>query len=149
MAVPPNIEKFSLYTATIFALLYERFPVPFDLRVHHLEKDWYQEGPQDIQAQANDSGEIAVYTAAWLRDSGFISYIGPKNSIFFNQCVLTAKGLEVMNAIPDVLTSGKSIGSFLGDVVKTGTRESAIEVIKLALAKGVQYIPVIINAVSN
>ena len=149
MAVPPNIEKFSLYTATIFALLYEKFPVPFDLHIHHLEKDWHVEGSQAAPIQANDSGEIAVYTAAWLRDSGFISYMGPKNSAFFNQCVLSAKGLEIMNAVPDVLTSNQTLGSFLGDIVKTGARESAIEGVKFALAKGVQYLPFLTNFASS
>lgn len=149
MAIPPNIEKFSLYTATIFALLYEKFPVPFDLRIHHLEKNWYLEGSQDTLAQANDSGKIAAYTAAWLRDSGFISYMGPKDSAFFNQCVLTAKGLEVMSAVPDVLTSGQTLGSFLGDIVKTGAKESAIAGVKFALSKGIQYLPFVSNFISD
>jgi len=152
MTIPSNIKRFNTITATTFALLYEAFPVPrpllfaqvFDISLHQEfidDRENYPEIQKDIVFLSS--------AIAWLEEAGYISSSRYDYPYGFTEVVLTAKGLEVMNAIPDSLTAGQTLGSFLKDVVSKGVTESAIKGVQFALAKGLEYVPLVIRAASN
>ncbi|HGX8811798.1 TPA: hypothetical protein ACJINV_005080, partial [Escherichia coli] len=84
---PKNIERFNEIVGEIFGRLYESFPVKIDIKA------------VDIVRQ----NELTFFldTVDWLKNSGYL--IGARSSGGIHNAVLTAKGLEVLNATPGSL----------------------------------------------
>lgn len=130
----PNIERFDQITAKAFARLYEKFPVPITLTTEFF-------GAKIDSNAWDESGAIAdaefVFSCLqWLAAAGYIDHKGERSPYYVERAVLTAKGLEILKAIPDSISSEKSIGERLIDGVKEGSTESLKEGVRYALAKG-------------
>lgn len=145
MSLPPNIERFNQNAAKIFSLLYESFPVPRSIDVREIDIDAEL---SEATGELTPAGEVAHATFIWLEGSGYITF--RKNmEVLFTECVLTAKGLEVLNAIPSSLSTSQTVGEFVSKAVKAGAAESVSSAVKFIFAKGIEYVPLVINTVSN
>ena len=101
----------------------------------------------EATGELTPAGEVAHATFIWLEGSGYITF--RKNMESVHGCVLTAKGLEVLNAIPSSLSTSQTAGEFVSKAVKAGAAESVSSAVKFILAKGIEYVPLVINTVSN
>lgn len=151
MSTPSNIEKFNEIAAKTFAILYEEFPVPRPL---HFGEDFqvsnYQAFADSPESHRDVRNEVRFleWSIIWLKDAGYISYKDNSPFVGFSGVVLTAKGFEVLNAVPESLTK-KPAGLFLKEAVKDGVSKSITAGVQFVIAKGVQCIPHIVNITSN
>jgi hypothetical protein len=133
-----NIDRFDQLAGKVFALLYESFPMTVSLTAEPFTAIIAVEPAETIEGhqQVFDTDEFFAASITWLAQSGYMAFtaqgIMPAT---FHQCTLTAKGLEVLKAIPDSLT-GRSIGSQLQDAAKAGLLESVKSLTGKALGIG-------------
>jgi len=140
-----NIKLFDAYTAEIFKILYENFPVCKDIKPHEIVNRIevkYKERPiGDIPMIERQICSSALH---WLRDNNLISVYAPSKKTFstsddvsmdelFTCVVLTAKGLAVLKQVPQSLQTGVSLGEEISDAVKKGMLNKASELVGVAL----------------
>jgi len=134
-----NMERFDLLTGAVFAELYESFPEPVILDPYHYLQQIAPDGQdQDVQSeQAFGAIEFFGHTIHWLARTGYLTHNTKIRSDLsvFEDCVLTAKGLEVLKALPDSIT-GKTLGSQLQDAAKNGLLDSVKSLTGKALGIG-------------
>lgn len=142
MSEPANIELFDTFTAKIFALLYERFPlrVPLDATKLADVRDFDDCGvPLDAHGRPSREFEVCRATIAWLRDAGYIDCQG-ESAHGWGGCVLTARGLEVLKSMPESLQRKESIGERLVRLVRAEAMDLAREVARAAISMGVSLL---------
>ncbi len=131
-----NIDLFDEYTARIFALLYERFPVKQSLDVREL---CGHSAVNDFGIIVDERGrpsrafDIAMATVEWLGDNGYVR-LDRNFGHGWTNVVLTAQGLEALSAVPESLASKESFGDRLVRFVREGAFGLAKEAAKAALA---------------
>ena len=135
-----NIDLFNEYVAIILSRLYERFPVRQDLPAWQISG---QRNPAEYgkvlptnKAESNKM-EVAFFTVDWLVENG---YVRARNGAIlrFNGCVLSEKGLELLNSTPDSLQQSKeTIGESLIRLLKEGSKDAAKGVVTQLLTLGI------------
>ncbi|MEC5386730.1 hypothetical protein VVD49_13430 [Uliginosibacterium sp. H3] len=134
-----NIDQFDDVTAKTFAYLYESFPVPAFLLVERF-------GVMiDVEAYPlGDSVKEADFWVAcwdWLIAAGYM-YAGDRiRPVGFSDVVLTAKGLEVLKAVPSSLSNGQTVGDQIVAGLKSGALDAVKDGVKLALSRGAEMVP--------
>ncbi|PMZ92711.1 MULTISPECIES: hypothetical protein [unclassified Pseudomonas] len=134
-----NIDVFNEFTGKILGDLYLQFPKPKCLMA-----DAYVESPMKWNEHAqmevpSEETEFFMATAQWLANAGYLSgNVWPGSHV--SDAVLTAKGLEVLNAIPESLSGGPSIGERLADAAKEGGKETMRGLVSEALGLGARLI---------
>jgi len=144
-----NIERFDTIVVLALAELYSRFPVPqylasskfivtedgehIDGLSPEAEGLLFDEDPY-LKDPYFKRREFAFESLRWLVDAGYlhgtpVAYDG------INNAVLTAKGLEVLKAIPDSLQG--SLGERLVEAVKADSREVGRTVLGQIIGLGV------------
>lgn len=135
-----NIERFDQLTGAVFARLYEAFPEPVVLDAYPFLAEIVPAG-QDEDAeseQAFGAPEFFFHTLHWLAETGYLTHRKQLQSspLTFEECVLTAKGLEVLKAVPKSIGSSKSIGQSLQEAAKKGAMDSVKKLAGEALSAG-------------
>lgn len=136
MTQPQNIECFDEFVARALAELYGRFPVKIFLDARKLSGD---DGNDDFGRVVDSDGrpskrfEIALATIEWLADSGIIRAGEPHTFGYYN-VVLTAAGLEILQATPESLKVGESLGDRITRFVREGSLGFAKEAAKAAIS---------------
>lgn len=128
MESAPNIELFNLSVAEVLGGLYESFPSPCTLKaleVGDAVKGYYPNASDDINA-GDRIYHIASDTVHWLKRSGYIDFKG-EAAYQFTRAVLTAKGLQALNAMPESLENKP-----IGDALLKGTASVGLELMKVA-----------------
>ena len=133
-----NIEQFNEITGIVFAYLYESFPVARDLTIddftHENVSDYYVRSSLHSGLSLGGHARMVQQTIQWLVIEGYLR-TKLQSSGGFRGCVLTSKGLETLNLIPDSLDS--SIGEKLVTAVKEESKTAVRSLIQKALAYGV------------
>lgn len=123
-----NIDLFDQIAGLVFSKLYQSFPVTKTLS----SMAFIQAFPNEIERP----GEFFSDTMSWLITSGYLmGEPDSKNPYTFHKCTLTAKGLEVLKAVPDSIT-GKTLGAQLQDAAKSGMLDSVKSLTGKALSAG-------------
>lgn len=133
-----NVDRFDQLTGKIFAVLYESFPMPMDLYYFDYTKVIAPDPPESPEGERQivEGEEFFSASVAWLASSGYLTKGSQSlNSKEINGCVLTAKALAVLKAIPDSL-SGESIGTQLQAAAKGGMLDSVKSLTGKALGIG-------------
>lgn len=86
-----------------------------------------------------EDAEFFIATAEWLMQAGYIT-CKPYPYIRIDDAVLTAKGLEVLKAIPKSVASTSSIGEQLAASAKEGGKEVARGLVSEAFGIGVRIL---------
>ena len=134
-----NIDVFNDLTGKILGDLYLHFPKP-----KYLMADAFVESPMKWHEKAqmevpSDEAEFFLATAQWLANAGYLTgKVCPYTHV--ENAVLTAKGLEVLNAIPESLSGGPSIGERLAVAAKEGGKETMRGLVSEALGLGARLI---------
>ncbi len=126
-----NMDLFNQYSAEIFSMLYLAFPEPIGLDALSIS------GHQEIDENGSPEKEakICKATIQWLADTGYLSF-QDEYQYGAGDAVLTAKGLEVLKAVPGSLKNGGSIGDKIVTTLKGGAKETATALVKTALTEG-------------
>lgn len=132
-----NIERFDEITGLIFAALYKSFPVPTELSPMQLVGANLREPAKDgLGTIQNDNAFFFVSCLEWLQAADYLVIGTSYEGGTYLDCVLTAKGLEVLKAVPESLQQGPSLGEQLMDASKSGTKELVRGVVGQALSIG-------------
>lgn len=136
--MPSNMERFDQLTGALFAHLYENFPEPVLLEARPflsiIAPDGQDRETQSVQAF--NAPEFFLHTVRWLARTDYLTYqVQPHDQYLIRDCVLTAKGLEVLKAIPDSL-SGESLGSQIQEAAKAGLMDTVKALAGKALGAG-------------
>ncbi|MBE5527449.1 hypothetical protein A9J41_00770 [Laribacter hongkongensis] len=133
-----NIERFDEITAQLFSTLYQSFPAPVFLAAGNFVSPATQYSKVRGYDVASDEAEFWAACVIWLQEAGYIRYESHESlTASFWEVVLSPKGLEVLNSIPDSLSGKDTIGDQLVDAARTGATDLLKEGVKTALAKGV------------
>jgi hypothetical protein len=120
--MPRNIEKFDLLAGRILADLYERFPLRIFVAADAYGVDARKLFSIDgiINRDIADELEFFCSTLRWLYEAGYLSYKGEAQAGVFSGVVLSARGLEVLKAMPKTVSPDKPLGEHLRDTVRSG-----------------------------
>lgn len=136
MAIPPNIEKFNEVAAQTFVILYENFPVACELRLYeHYGVMWKGNLYESGNEKEREEVKFIESTLDWLQDNGYLKYDGYSYPIGFMDAVLTPKGLEVLNAVPNAQASSHTAGELIPDALINEDAESITEIMKFILSE--------------
>ncbi|WP_405119219.1 hypothetical protein [Pseudomonas leptonychotis] len=132
-----NIDRFDEITGLIFAKLYKSFPVPTELSpVLIVGTNLRERAPDGLGTIQNENAYFFTACLEWLRSAGYLDIGDSFDDGTYISCVLTAKGLEVLKAVPESIHSGPSLGEKLVDASKSGTKELVRGVVGEALSIG-------------
>lgn len=141
-----NIEQFNEITGQVFACLYESFPLPMALRPkllgieEHEGGEYSPEVGMTLGLEPQSAEEVLFkHSVTWLIQAGYIAAKKPGyDSHFFAEARLTAKGLEVLNAIPENLIKREPLGEQLAKASKSGAKELMRTITTEVLGAGVR-----------
>jgi hypothetical protein len=139
MAVP-NIERFDELTGSLLVALYAAFPMPVALvPENYVGKSWMVDNFSGALF-ASEEAEFFAATVQWLNNAGYLRYqeMDPAKVNGFTGAVLTAKGLELLKAIPDSL--GGSFGERLGKAAAAEGREGLRALVSQVLGAGISLL---------
>ncbi len=122
-----NMEYFNEHTAKIFAKLYQEFPVKCELRA----ADFVTEGKDEDKSFA-----VWISTIEWLTDQDYMTYNDSAQGAFYIGSVLTDKGLEVLNQVPDSLNPQERYGDKLLETIEDSSLDAAKSLIGDLFSKG-------------
>ncbi|NBB09552.1 hypothetical protein [Pseudomonas sp. SLFW] len=134
-----NIERFDNLASRLFAELYESFPMGKDIdTANYLDPatQWSERYQQEVLI---DDGEFFLATVLWLQRAGYLS-VDKYHHSRVSDVVLTAKGLEVLRAVPGSLQGDASIGEQLADAAKSGGKEAMRGLLSEALGIGARLL---------
>ncbi|AWH87899.1 hypothetical protein [Limnobaculum parvum] len=137
-----NIDRFNEIVGVILGLLYESFPLKTDLMAvdvvgKETETNYFSEHDSEVILTVSDDDAIFYLdTIDWLKESGYLT--GQRSSDGIHNVVLTAKGLEVLNATPESL--GLPLGVKIVNSVKSEGKEALRSLVSQALGIGLQYV---------
>lgn len=134
-----NIKRFDELTGQILSVLYESFPVPRVLLLKDLIPDGISFDERIGFDVPNENGEFLFACIDWLTESGYLRFKDKVQATGYTECVLTAKGLEVLKATPDSLSTESSLGEQLVDASKTGAKSLIGDLAGQALSIGVKF----------
>lgn len=134
-----NIKRFDELTGQILGVLYEGFPVPRVLLLADLVPDGYSFDDFLGFDIPNENGEFLFACIEWLAESGYLRFKDKVQATGYTECVLTAKGLEVLKATPDSLSTKSSLGEQLVEASKTGAKSLIGDLAGQALSIGVKF----------
>lgn len=135
-----NIERFDELTGQVLAALYAAFPMRSRLITEKfVTKAWHVDNFTGALV-ASEETEFFTATVTWLAEAGYLSYqeLDPMQVNGFAGAVLTAKGLELLKAIPDSL--GGSFGERLREAAATEGREGLRSLVSQVLGAGISLL---------
>jgi hypothetical protein len=132
-----NIELFDLYVGKIFVLLYEEFPVRKNINA--CDFLGYKEKYDESNYTDKEDKECGIFesTMEWLQESGYILY-KEKSSVWYIDVILSAKGLELLKAVPESVRTKKSIGEHINHLARESTDESLKQAVNMLLSMGLK-----------
>ena len=125
-----NIDFFNLYVGRIFAKLLSEFPLEINLSSQDIEPEC------DIYSKQE---QMVKSTIKWLKNAGYITYDINHNLGCFVNVILTAKGLELLNSIPQSVENKKTIAKELKRYYDLSRDEMVKELTSKALSYGAKY----------
>ncbi len=124
MNTPNNIEAFNRGATLIFAKLYMAFPKTVTVSVELLDSN-----------VTSDDAEVFAHTLIWLEREGYIRVAKyAADNFVAESAVLTEKGLRVLNSTPTAIKQKGTVGQFVLEAAKVGTKELMSKAIGYALS---------------
>lgn len=128
-----NIQRFDEVTGQLLSALYESFPLPRSLLI----EDFPVEGNS---SDKDTNGRFFLACVDWLSNADYLRTNGRDPRRGYTDVVLTAKGLEVLKAVPERLQTSLSLGETLVSVSKEGTKEVLRGVVSEVLSLGARLV---------
>ena len=114
---PANISEFNTITGLVFSQLYGQFPVSVDLDRGAIASAMGASSGGSTHALQSGKPftEVFAHSLNWLSQEGYIRSAGP---LPYERVTLTQKGLTVLNAVPEGLST--TVGSSLATTASAG-----------------------------
>lgn len=141
----PNIERFNEVTGLVLAHLYAHFPVPQDIEAGEFVENATVPAPRypgvisPFTEELTEDGTFFVSAMEWLAHAGYLSFERRFNSSI-SGVVLTEKGLQTLNAVPDSLVTIVPLGERLVDAAKSGGKEVLKATLREVLSAGLRIV---------
>jgi hypothetical protein len=136
----PNIERFNILVGAIFARLYETFPVPIELIATNFADLLVDDEPTENGYHKGGYVRFFTSTVDWLGEHGYLIRKELVTTHIIRGCVLTARTLELLNAMPSNLESkDPSLGEQLVSATKEGMTGKVKELASDFLSKAVVF----------
>ncbi len=111
-----NMDAFNEYASRIFDFLYDEFPKASEV---HLSR--FLEDPEDRNRR-----DVFIGTMRFLKREGFLTYERmTAGTNGYAMVVLTAKGLAVLDAVPESIQGNQSFIKRIRTALRAGTGEAA------------------------
>lgn len=132
-----NIEDFDKTVGLVFARLYQDFPIRQVIDPTILDSI-VRVNTEGWESRYQHHQKIFIATMIWLIEAGYLwaSPVRDESSGVFLECVLSTKGLEVLNT-PSSL--GKTIGSTLKEAALSTSGDTIKDLAKEALTAGASF----------
>ncbi|HHS7810299.1 hypothetical protein [Pseudomonas putida] len=137
-----NIERFNVLVGAIFAKLYQEFPVAIELQLEDFEEQMAVNRPErDIDDHRNRRDAVFfASTVIWLSNHGYLDSGSQLSNGTVMGCVMTARTLELLKAMPSNLESkDPSLGDQLVSATKEGMTGKVKELASDFLSKAVVF----------
>ena len=138
-----NIEAFNIAVGSIFGQCYREFPMKTDISIWEVGDEIKSSfGTENGDHTNLDDYEYKVVdsTMKWLIQSGYLWCENSKKPINYVGVVLTPKGLEALNLLPDSLEYTQTVGETLSKGAKAVGREVTISTVQLCLGFGAKLL---------
>lgn len=132
-----NMELFNGITGKLFAALYQNFPQETQIDHGSFLEDFID--PDDFDGAFN-MPDMTKATLEWLDKAGYIWLKPPKAYSGTYFAILSPKGLEALNVVPDSLEPGKTLGEKIIDFSKDQFGEGMNQLVKAAITEGINLI---------
>jgi hypothetical protein len=123
-----NIERFNQYAGHFLAKLYESFPQPCTLDCVEAVKGTELAEPinDKLLQEATTDPEVRFCSDAlkWLLSTGYFTGDQRLHCVQVARAVLTPKGFEALNAVPDALRASAPLGERLSHLAAEGSKEA-------------------------
>ena len=138
-----NIDLFNKYVALILAQLYESFPVKEHLNIYKITGlSEAHHHPIEILHAPDGSklkeAQVAASTIDWLVENGYIRADEQLYPVDYMGCVLTTKGLKLLQAVPDSVQITEPPGGKLVRLIKEGSIDLAKDFVKEILVRAAE-----------
>ncbi len=122
-----NMDEFNRVSVIVLGKLFEAFPQPIRVLVEDVNEN-SDTKPDETLIRNFDA------TVTFLASEGFLKYGSESDEgRFFNETVLTLRGLEILRSVPSVLEEKESMGQKFVEIMKGGTKEISKEVLKVVV----------------
>jgi hypothetical protein len=128
-----NIDYFNTVTGRLFAELYKNFPNKIEIDIEKITRNLEKQNYNDSW----DMDEFAKTSLVWLADAGYVWLDKPIAYAQKFSAVLSPKGLESLQAIPDSIEPKQSLGEKLIEMSKKGVDETMNQLVKIAISHGI------------
>jgi hypothetical protein len=121
-----NMHDFNRCAAMVLTMLHEAFPNPCMVFVDSLD-------------DSADKATLKTFTATiqFLHDEGFIRYDSIQaGGLVFDSATLTAKGLTILNAVPDAIKEREDLASKIKKTLTEGSKEALKTLVGKLLSLG-------------
>ncbi len=138
-----NIEAFNIAVGCIFGQCYKEFPLKTNISTWEVGEAIKNSCGTENRDHTNlDDYEYKVVesTMKWLVQSGYLWCDNTKKPINFEGVVVTPRGLEVLNLMPDSLGHRQTIGETLSKGAKEVGREVTMTSVQLCLGLGAKLL---------
>lgn len=131
-----HIESFNRCAALIFSELYGSFPFRKQISLDSLPEGIFNDISEEDYNGAFERLVTFQQTAKWLVEAGYIWAESVAESTVHG-AVLSPKGLEVLKAMPDSISTEDTLGERLQGLVAKGSYSLLSKVVDKALSIGV------------
>jgi hypothetical protein len=125
-ALPDNITEFNTIAGSIFAQLYQAFPVRIDISKFAVERVMNVDASENLPS-GRSLTEVLASTIDWLIMEGYINAVD--DLIPASRVTLTKKGLSAMNAVPSGLE--QPLGTALAQAAKEQPQSGGTRIAEL------------------
>ena len=134
-----NIESFNRCTALIFSDLYRAFPFRKEISLDSLPEGIFSDISEDEYDGTFDRLIILGKTGKWLYEAGYI-WAEEVTETTIVGAILSPKGLEVLKATPESISTKETLGERMGTLVKEGSFKLLSKTVDIALSTGVAIV---------
>ena len=138
-----NIELFDEYVARTLGMLYGSFPIRIGLDALQMSGNPEVDDfgvPIDERGKRSKAFDVCMATIEWLIDTGYID-CKERDQYGYSRCALTARGLEILKAVPASVQAQETIGEKLFYLIRKGSSiELAKEAAKAAIRAGMAIV---------
>ena len=93
----------------------------------------------DERGKRSKAFDVCMATIEWLIDTGYID-CKERDQYGYSRCALTARGLEILKAVPESVQAQETIGDKLFYLIRKGSIELAKEAAKAAIRAGMAIV---------
>ncbi|MDC5857360.1 hypothetical protein [Vibrio europaeus] len=138
-----NIDAFNIAVGSIFGYCYQNFPEKCDIstgEIGDIIRDSFGKEKSNYTNYQDYEYKIVNATVEWLVKSGYLWCDSRFEGLIIKNVVLTPKGLEALNSIPESLEQKQTFGETLSKGASALGKEAMITTVQTCLGFGAKLV---------